>query len=73
MQKKFTIENLGCANCASKMERAISKIEGVQSVSINFMTRKMILEADEEKIQEITRIASEKIRRIERQAELKES
>ena len=73
MQKKFTIENLGCANCASKMERVISKIEGVQSVSINFMTRKMILEADEEKIQEITRIASEKIRRIERQAELKES
>ncbi len=46
MKNKFILQNLECANCAAKMEDMISKIDGVGSVSINYMTRKMILEAD---------------------------
>ena len=53
MKKKFKLENLGCANCASKMEDKIAKLDGVESVSINFMTTKMTLEADKEKMPEI--------------------
>ena len=37
MKKKFILEGLGCANCASKMEKAISKLPGVNEASINFM------------------------------------
>ena len=44
MKKVARIENLDCANCAAKLERAIAKIDGVKEVSINFMTTKMNLE-----------------------------
>lgn len=44
MKKVARIENLDCANCAAKLERAIGKIDGVKEVSINFMTTKMNLE-----------------------------
>ena len=46
MEKTFKI-NVDCANCAAKMERAIEKIKGVESVSINFMSQKAFIEADE--------------------------
>ena len=29
MKKAFKLEDLDCANCAAKMERAIAKIDGV--------------------------------------------
>lgn len=47
MKKTFKMQDLDCANCAAKMENAIRKIAGVQSASVNFMTQKLIIEADE--------------------------
>ena len=29
MKKVYKLEDLDCANCAAKMERAVAKIEGV--------------------------------------------
>ena len=48
MKKIFKLENLDCANCASKIERAIQKLEGVNNVTVNFMTTKMNLDLDDE-------------------------
>ena len=48
MKKVAKIENLDCANCAAKLERAIAKINGVKEVSINFMTTKMNLELEDD-------------------------
>ena len=45
MKKVFILENLDCANCAAKMETEIGKLVGVESVSISFMTEKMVLKA----------------------------
>ena len=53
MKKKFKMENLDCANCATKMEAAIQKIPGVKSAAISFMTQKLTLEAEEEHLEEI--------------------
>lgn len=53
MKKKFTISNLNCAHCANKIESAIQNINGVINVSINFMTQKYILEADDELFNDI--------------------
>ncbi len=53
MKKVFQVEDLDCANCAAKMERAIAKIEGVQSVSVNFMGQKIVMELDESCYDEI--------------------
>ena len=41
MKSKFKIKGLDCANCASQLERAIQKLDGVESASISFMTEKM--------------------------------
>ena len=47
MKKVFELEDLDCANCAAKMEDAIRKLDGVQSVTISFMAQKMTLEAED--------------------------
>lgn len=71
MKKTFKLEGLGCANCAAKMEKEISKLEGVNEVTVNFMTTKLIIEADDEKIEEII-LASEKlIKKIEPDVKVK--
>lgn len=47
MKKIIKLENLDCASCTSKMEDAIKKIEGIDDVSVIFMTQKMKLERNE--------------------------
>ncbi|MBQ1316791.1 MAG: heavy-metal-associated domain-containing protein [Lachnospiraceae bacterium] len=47
MKKKFNLEDLDCANCAAKMEAAIKKLDGVEDASVNFLTQKMTITADE--------------------------
>ena len=53
MKKTYQLEDLDCANCAAKMERSVEKIDGVKSVSISFMTQKMVIEAEEDRFEEI--------------------
>lgn len=56
---------LDCANCAAKMENAVRGIEGVTFVSVSFMTQKMILEADDDKFNDIVKKAVKVCRKIE--------
>ena len=42
MKKTYKIE-VDCANCAAKMEDAAARTPGVESVTVNFMTQKMIV------------------------------
>jgi copper chaperone CopZ len=53
MKSKFKVKGLDCANCAGELERAIQKVDGVEAVSINFLTQKMELEYDESQKEEI--------------------
>ncbi|MBQ8503874.1 MAG: heavy-metal-associated domain-containing protein [Clostridia bacterium] len=46
MEKQFKIE-VDCANCASKIEAAISKINGIDEAHINFIMGKMNVKFDE--------------------------
>lgn len=48
MRKNYKIE-VDCANCANKMEEAARKTAGVQEVTVNFMTQKMIVDFEEGK------------------------
>ena len=65
MKKVFKLQDLDCANCAAKMEKAIAKLDGVQSVRINFLTQKMTLEADEDRFEALVQEAGKQIRKIE--------
>ena len=46
MKKTYKIE-VDCAVCAGKVEAALAKLEGVNSVSINFISQKMIIDMDD--------------------------
>lgn len=65
MKKTFKLEELECASCAAKMENAISKIDGVENVSINFMSSRMILEADDTRFDSIVQAAQKVVKKIE--------
>ena len=47
MKKKYKLDEVDCANCALKLENAISEVDGVTGVKVNYMMQKMTLEADE--------------------------
>lgn len=65
MKKTIKLQDLDCGNCASKIENAISKIEGVTSVKVNFMGQKMILEAPDDKFDEVLAQAKKTANKIE--------
>lgn len=65
MKKKFKMVNLDCANCAAKMEQAISKIEGVESAVVSFMAQKLTLVADDDRFDEIVDRADAACRKID--------
>ena len=65
MKKIFKMQDLECANCAAKMQDAIGKIDGVEAVSVNFLTQRMTLEAPEERMEEILAKADKAIRKFE--------
>lgn len=71
MEKKFNI-NVDCANCAAKMERRIAKIKGVENVTVNFMTQKAIIEADEAVFSEIIKQAIAVCQKIDKETTLVE-
>lgn len=65
MRRAFKLENLGCANCAAKMEAGISKLEGVEKATISFMTQRLVIEAAEERFPALIDEAQSVISRIE--------
>ena len=66
MKKTYKLEDLGCANCALKMEDAISKLEGVNSASINFVTQKLKLDTISDDQSDILEAAQKEVKKIER-------
>ena len=70
MKKVYRLENLGCANCAAKMERAISRIDGVESASVGFMTRRLIIEAEESDLDVILDKAQSLISKYEKDCKI---
>ncbi len=44
---KYKIKNLDCANCANSLELALQKIEGLENITISFMTEKLNFECEE--------------------------
>ena len=37
VKKTFLLEDLDCAHCAAKIEDAVSKIDGVEKATVNFL------------------------------------
>ncbi len=43
MKKTLKLTEIDCANCAAKLERNINKLDGVESATVVFLTKKVIL------------------------------
>ena len=65
MKKTYRLEDLDCANCAAKLEDAVSKLPGVDSARVNFLSQKMVLEADEAQLESILDGAKKAAKKID--------
>lgn len=70
MVKKVKLHDLCCANCAAKIEEKTSKLDGVNSVTVNFLTEKMILDIDEAKLDSIKAGIEKIVHKIEPDVEI---
>lgn len=71
MKKVIALQDLDCANCAAKMENGIRKLTGVNSVSISFMTQKMVLDIDDSNAEQILKDIKAVCKKIEPDCKLK--
>lgn len=65
MRKVYKLQNLGCANCAAKMENAIKKIDGVKDASVSFITQRLTIEVEDDKLDSIFEKATKVCSKIE--------
>lgn len=65
MKKTFKMTDLDCAHCAAKMEDGIKKLAGVQGASVNFLSQKMTVEADDARFDEIMQQVVKLCKKIE--------
>lgn len=65
MKKTIKLLDLDCAHCAAKIEDAVKKIDGVTGCSVNFLSQKMVLEAENQDFPEIRKKAEKLIHKIE--------
>ncbi|MBR4728087.1 MAG: cation transporter [Clostridia bacterium] len=70
MKKKFAMEGVDCAVCAERMAEQIRKLPGVQNASVNFLTQKLILEAEEAQLEAILAAAQKAVGRIDKGARI---
>ncbi len=73
MKKKFKLEGLECANCAAKMEKAINELNGVKEATVNFMTQKLVIEGEDEKMPTIIQEAEKIVKDIESHVVMKKA
>jgi Cu+-exporting ATPase len=59
MDKKFEfkkislpVEGMTCASCVARVEKALSKVDGIEDVSVNFATEKVSLSFNPDKVNE---------------------
>ena len=50
MKEKFHVPGMSCSACSSHVEKSVSKLEGIKTVSVNLLTNSMQVEYDETKL-----------------------
>lgn len=70
MQKKLILEELDCAHCAGLIEEKVAALEGVTKCTVTFLTKKMVLEIEDGKEEEVIKEAKKIIKKIEPDVEV---
>lgn len=53
MRKSYRLDEIDCANCALKLQEELAKLDGVDAVSVNFMTQKLTLSAADDRFDDV--------------------
>ena len=70
MKKRYKLTDLNCAHCAGQMEDAIRKLDGVEEVSVNILTQKFTLKADDARFDDILNQAVAICKKVEPDCEI---
>lgn len=70
MKKTFKLEELDCANCAAKMERAINDLEDVMAATVNFMAQKLVVEIPDEKFDATMKLVQKAVAKVDPDCEI---
>ncbi len=73
MTKTFILEELDCAHCAGIIEEKIQKLEDVKSAQLNFMSRRLVIDAEESAFGRIIKDAKKIIKKTEPDVEMVEA
>ncbi|MGN0452296.1 MAG: heavy metal-associated domain-containing protein [Ruminococcus sp.] len=65
MKRVYRLEDLDCAVCASKMETAIGRLEGVEKAEVSYLLQRLTIEAPEELQADILKKAKKAVKKIE--------
>ena len=44
--RMFSVSGMSCASCSNRVEKAVSKVNGVKNVSVSLLTNSMSVEGD---------------------------
>ncbi|NLC56281.1 MAG: heavy-metal-associated domain-containing protein, partial [Armatimonadetes bacterium] len=50
-QARLELSGMTCASCAARIEKSLSRLEGVETASVNFATGKAVVSYDGERLQ----------------------
>lgn len=64
-QHEWVLEGLDCAHCATKIEDAVSKINGVNNLQINYMTKTLSFNLMEDNREKILALIKSQIKKTE--------
>ena len=70
MKKSYPLIDLDCANCAQKMEDAIRRLDGVQDISVSFLSQKLTITAEDSRFDDIMKQVVKTCRKIEPDCEI---
>ena len=46
MKEKYIVDGMSCEACKLHVEKAVKKIDGVENVSVNLLTKEMVVESN---------------------------
>ncbi len=72
MKKVLKLEGLDCANCAAELENRISKVDGVENVSVSFIMQRLTFECNEEIVKEKLKEIKKMIKKEEPDVDIEE-
>lgn len=65
MKRTYDLENLDCAICANKIEKAIEELDDVIYVDVNFIMQKLTLEIEDSKFDIVLKKIEKLIKKVE--------